>query len=192
MKPFQYFVFIFIIFSQIIKAQDTNQDTHTVTIGFPQVVTLSLLSDTGTAIVLKGDAPSEAGNSVIFNDTNSDIWINYSCSIIGTSVEPTKSIAAQITQGMVPLGLRLSVIASKDASQGGGTLGVPESTPVVLNHLKANTVIDGIGVSYTGSGTTKGHNLTYTLSLDPTLGSYALLDFNQSGSLTVTYTLSDN
>jgi hypothetical protein len=172
-------------------AQDTNEDSHTVTIGIPEVALLDLESATGTAISLNGTAPTEAGDAVIFNATNSDVWINYS-SIVGSSSEPSRNVTVQITDGDVPDGLVLSVQASQDAGQGDGTMGVAENNAITLNKNTADKIIDGVGSAYTGNGANKGHKLTYTLKSDTANGSYAKIDFDQAQTLSITYTLSDN
>ncbi len=172
-------------------AQDTNEDTHTVTIGIPEVALLDLESANGTAISLNGTAPSEAGDKVIFNASNSDIWINYS-SIVGSSTEPSRNVTVQITDGNVPNGLVLSVVASQDAGQGDGTMGVAVSEAIALRTDRADEIISGVGSAYTGNGANKGHNLTYTLTQSNEEGSYAQIDFDQSQTLSITYTLSDD
>ena len=172
-------------------AQDTNEDTHTVTIGIPEVALLDLESANGTAISLNGTAPSEAGDKVIFNASNSDIWINYS-SIVGSSTEPSRNVTVQITDGNVPNGLVLSVVASQDAGQGDGTMGVAVSEAIALRIDRADEIISGVGSAYTGNGANKGHNLTYTLTQSNEEGSYAQIDFDQSQTLSITYTLSDD
>jgi hypothetical protein len=172
-------------------AQDTNVDSHTVTIGIPEVALLDLESATGNAITLQGTAPTEAGEAASFNASNSDVWINYS-SIVGSVTEPSRNVTVQITDGDVPNGLVLSVLASQDNGQGDGTMGTANAAAIELSTTTADKIIDGVGSSYTGNGANKGHNLTYSLALDTAAGSYAQVDFDQATVLTVTYTLSDN
>lgn len=174
-----------------IFAQDSNEASHTISINIPEIALLDLESAKGTAISLNGTAPTEAGEKVVFNAINNDIWINYS-SIVGSSTEPTRKIVVQITDGSVPDGLELTVIAGNDAGQGDGTMGKPTRKSIVLSTKKARKIIDGVGSAYTGNGPNKGHNLTYTLSQSSKKGSYASLDFNQSESISITYTLTDN
>ena len=172
-------------------AQDTNEASHNLTIGVPEVALLDLESATGTAISLNGTAPTEAGEKVIFNASNNDIWINYS-SIVGSSSEPTRTVVVQITDGEIPSGLELSVLAAKDAEKGDGTMGKANNSAIVLSSESAQKIIDGVGSAYTGNGANKGHNLTYSLTQKTANGSYAQLDFNQSQTVSITYTLSDN
>jgi len=90
------------------------------------------------------------------------------------------------TAGTVPAGLQLTVQAGSFSGSGVGTFGT--SAGVITLTGTAQNLLTGIGSAYTGNGPSNGHNLTYTLSQ---VGSYAALDFDNSNTLTVTYTLSD-
>ena len=176
-------------FSLTAFAQDSNQDAHNVVIGIPEVALLDLEAANGTSITLGPTAPVEAGNAVEFNSTNNSIWINYS-SIIGSTTEPSRNVAVQITSGTVPSGTQLSVLAAAAAGSGDGTLGAPTSAVVLTS--TAQNIITGIGSAYTGNGVNNGHNLSYALNLSTSAGSYAQLDFDNSDTVVITYTLSDN
>lgn len=180
-----------IIFTVSSTFAQKNKDKHTITIGIPQVALLDLESSISTSISLTGIAPTEAGEAVTFNATNSDIWINYS-SIVGSTTEPARTVSVQITDGEVPVGLELKVLAAKDAGKGDGKMGTAASAAQILSKLSANNLIEGVGSAYTGNGPSKGHQLTYTLSQSAAAGSYANLDFDKAQTLTITYTLSDN
>lgn len=170
-------------------AQDDNDDAHNVVIKLPEVALLDLESSAGTAISLGPDAPTEAGEALDFSEeTNSDIWINYS-SIIGSKTEPSRDITVQITSGKVPEGLELTAIAAKDAGMGDGSMGTPTAKIILDN--SAQEIIKGVGSAYTGNGVSKGHQLTYQLALNEKQGSYAKLDFDNSNTLAITYTLTD-
>lgn len=176
-----------VVFAFNANAQDDADDLHTVAISIPEVAILDL--EGTTSISLAVEAPTEAGEAVDFsNATNNDIWLNYS-SITGTS-EPTRTVAAKISNNSVPSGMLLKVTAGADASAGDGTMGT--SAGQVTLTSSDQTVISGIGSSYTGTGTSKGHQLTYALELDPTAGSYAQIDFDEDVTLTITYTISNN
>ena len=174
-----------------INAQSLEQrtDSHNVTIGIPEVALLDLESTTGeNEIELTATAPTEAGDKVEFNQEDSTLWINYS-SIVGT--DATREVSVQITDGDVPAGLELSVVAKADAEQGEGTTGSVSGDAIVLNGNSAATIIEGVGSAYTGNGANKGHNLTYKIAQSNDSDSYSKLNFEQSQTLTITYTLSD-
>ena len=172
-----------------INAQDTNEDFHTVTIGIPEVALLDLESTTGeNEIELTATAPIEAGDKVEFDQEDSTLWINYS-SIVGT--DATREVSVQITDGDVPAGLELSVVAKADAEQGEGATGSVSGDAIVLNGNSAAIIIEGVGSAYTGNGANKGHNLTYKIAQSNDSDAYSKLNFEQSQTLTITYTLSD-
>jgi hypothetical protein len=172
------------------SAQDTRTDNHDVTITIPEVALLDLEVASGSKnITLAATAPTEAGNAVSFaTATNSTLWMNYS-SIKRTGTDPSRKVTVAIT-GTVPAGTVLKVVGATDAAGGAGTVGTP--TAAVTLSSTSQDFITGIGSAYTGTGASKGHNLTYSLELAAAAGSYALLDAANSGTVTVTYTLSDN
>jgi hypothetical protein len=172
-------------------SQDIEFDSHEVTIQIPNVALLDLESSSGIDITLSGTAPTEAGDAVNFNTTNSSIWINYS-SIADSNYNASRNITVKITDGDVPKGLELTVIASDDSGKGKGKMGNPENYAIALSEMKEEIIIDGIGSSYTGNGPNNGHQLTYTLLQSSDTDSYEDLDFDQSDTVTITYTLSDD
>ncbi len=171
-------------------AQDSNHDAHNVTINIPEVALLDIEPSGSNAITLGPTAPTEAGDPLNFsNATNNTLWMNYS-SIIGSTSEPTRTVSVSITTGTVPGGMNLKVVAASDAGGGAGNLGTP-STELTLSGTAQN-IITGIGSCYTGNGTSKGHQLTYTLEQNAP-ANYGDLDFDDNATvLTVTYTISDN
>ena len=178
-----------VAFTGRIEAQDDHDDVHNLSIDIPEVALLDLESEGDKAIKLGPKAPGEAGNALDFSEEqNSDLWINYS-SIVGSKTEPSRDITAQITSGKVPEGLVLSVQAGKDAGMGDGEMGKAGEMIRLDDH--AQEIIKGVGSAYTGNGPARGHQLTYVLSLDKKEGSYARIDFDQSNTLAITYTLTD-
>ena len=169
--------------------QDTKKADHTIAITIPEVAILDLESSgSSNAITLAATAPTEAGNALDFSTAkNTDLWINYS-SIIGSTSEATRVVTAAVTSGTIPSGVDVKVTAAADAAGGAGTVGTTAGE-ITLSATPTN-VITGVGSCYTGNGPSKGHNLTYVMSLKS--GSYGSLDFDKSGTVTVTYTLSDN
>jgi len=163
---------------------DTNEGTHTVTIGIDKV---ALLDIEGGNIDLSATAPTEAGNKVEFNHTDNTTWINYS-SIVGT--DATRAVAVQIT-GDVPAGLDLSVQAAAYSGNGEGATGSVVATPIVLD-TNSQTIITAIGSAYTGDETGNGHQLTYSLTQSEATDSYAALSSVDAQVITITYTLSDD
>ena len=150
------------------------------------------LEAASTAITLAGTAPTEAGDPMTFGAaaTNSTIWMNYSSIVKGTALLRNVSVAITGT-GTVPAGLKLSVLASDATADGAGTKGTAAATELILT-TTAQSIVTGIGSTYTGTGVDKGRKLTY--KLDYATGEstdYAALRFDIIAPLTITYTLTD-
>lgn len=168
---------------------DSNTESHNVVISMPEVALLDLEATAGTTITLSPSAPTEAGKALSFQTTNNSIWLNYS-SIIGSVTEPSRFVTVQMTSGAIPSGTYLEVTAAAYSGNGDGSVGVP--TPAIALNATPQNIINTIGSAYTGDGVNNGHNLSYKLDLLPDAGSYALLDFDDSTTVEITYTLSDN
>ena len=188
MKKLVFALFV-LVASTNIFAQDTEQDSHSLTIGIPEVALLDIESVTSNSISLNATAPTEAGEKVVFNQSNSDLWLNYS-SIVGKN--SSRDITVQITDGDVPSGIDLTVVAASYEGDGEGTMGKVSKESIVLNSKKATNIVEGIGSAYTGNGAKQGHNLTYQITQSDDAESYSELNFEESTTLTITYTLTDN
>lgn len=172
-------------------AQDTKVAAHLLTINIPQSALLDLEVATGTTdVTLAGTAPTEAGLPMTFGAaaTNATIWMNYSSIVKGVLL---RKVTVAITNGAVPTGLKLTVLASAASTDGAGTKGTA-STALTLSGT-AQDIVTGIGSTYTGDGANKGRNLTYELGYTTDVATdYAALRFvDTAAPLTVTYTLSD-
>ncbi len=190
MKTLTTLALSFILFATALTAQDADNDYHDMQLNVPSVAIVDLESASGTTIYLGPSAPTEAGNPVDFNSqTNTNIWLNYS-SVKSTSQFPTRDIEVAITSGPLPNGVALTVTASPYSGNGDGTMGTPTG-PINLTSAP-QILINGIGSCYTGDGVNNGHNLTYTLNLAGGAGAYAALDSDNSNTIQITYTISDN
>ncbi|MDF2834217.1 hypothetical protein [Chryseobacterium indoltheticum] len=172
-----------------LKAQDTNADNHTITISVPEVALVDIEPAATKNITLGFTAPTEAGNPVIPNTSNTTLWLNYSS--IKSVADPTRNVSVSVN-AIIP-GIDIQVTAAAATGSGGGTLG----TPVAQLTLSATdqTIISGIGSAYTGNGANNGHNLTYALAAGSGPGGvavYADLQAAATTVATVTYTISDN
>ena len=165
------------LFTTNVFAQDTNEAGETVTYTLPA---MAILDVEGTAPTLTFAAPAEAGDAVA-DVTSNGSWINYTSIIASGS---TNKVTAEISAGSVPTSTTLKVVAAADASAGDGTVGTP-AAQITLSGT-AQDLITGIGSCYTGDGSSAGHNLTYTWSVDA--DGYASVA-TANASLTVTYTI---
>ncbi|SDX76573.1 hypothetical protein SAMN05444411_10955 [Lutibacter oricola] len=171
-------------------AQDTHKDVHNVTIGVPEVALLDLESSKDKNIEFNIQAPTEAGSAVKITNMNYDMWINYS-SIVG-SKNASRSVNVQITDGKVADGLQLYIYAWGDAKGGSGQMGSSSKYLMKLSGTEAISIITGIGSAYTGNGPNKGHRVLYYLTKSSDKDYYSKLNSDQSETLTITYTLTDD
>ena len=173
-----------------LNAQDTNTDAHEVSITIPEVAILDIESTSGTSFTLAPEKPTEAGFALDFTGaTNSDLWLNYS-SIVGSTTQANRTIDVKIQDGSnVPDGLLLKVSAASDIGNGDGVMGQPAGVITLSN--TAQDFITGIGSYYTGSPANNGHQLTYVLELNTEDGSYGKIDFDQSTSVKIVYTITE-
>lgn len=167
-------------------AQDGPNDQHTVNISIPEVFLVDVEPAGQNTISLAPTSPTEAGLGLDFTScTNSTLWLNYSSVVENATT--TRKVTAQITGGSVPTGVDLKVSAAAAASGSEGTVGTPAGT-ITLSST-AQDLITGIGSCFTGDGSSKGHNLTYSFSLQP--NNYGQVYSLASAGITVTYTITN-
>lgn len=168
------------------KAQDTSTYAHDVIINFDEVALVDLEGPGGVVeITLNATASAtEAGEAADFGTVSDNtLWLNYT-SIVGN--EASRDITVAITNGALPAGISLDLVAAADAGNGDGTIGTP-SAQLTLSGVAQN-LVTGIGSAYTGTGVSNGHNLTYSLGIVD----FSLLDADNSGAVVeVTYTITD-
>ena len=167
------------------NAQDTEAFKHSVKLSIPEVALLDLEGGF-SGIVLAPTAPTEAGEALDFSSaTDNGTWMNYS-SVVAAGL--SRKVSVQITNGVVPDGLTLTVEAGADAGQGNGVKGTASST-ITLSTTPQN-IVSSVGSCWTGNGASKGRNLTYALALSSD-DSYGLLDF-EDDDIEITYTILDD
>lgn len=183
---------IFVLGVSNLMAQDNNDNekySHQIAITIPTLAILDVENSDGEAqsIDLKLDVENaEAGAEVDFAaSTNSDLFLNYT-----SIVEPHKKnkitvqvnrTAAQVANDGFHLTLKVG------ANNGGeGTLGQTPSNNGMIE-FKDNTaqdLITGIRSCYSGDGSGKGNQLTYSLAAD----NYLKIDAEEL-DFKVTYTI---
>jgi len=84
----------------------------------------------------------------------------------------------------------LYVSASSYTGNRNGKTGTPAGKIALSGD--AQDIITEIGSCYTGDGANNGHLLHYSLELNDGSSAYSSLNFDQSTTLYVTYTLSDD
>ncbi len=172
-------------------AQDGEENNNTVAISIPEVAIMDIESNGSQSISLVVGAPSEAGLMIdLTAAADSSLWLNYS-SVRSKTNESDRSIYAKVISGSVPSGLKLRVKAQPYTGSGDGNLGVPAngtSGRVLINTDRR--IIRSIKTCYTGDGAGNGHRLDYSLEFRN--NQYNKIDFDDSNTVTVLYTITDN
>jgi len=115
---------------------------------------------------------------------NDDLWINYTSSLATGS--NNRSVTVQISSGAIPSGVAVTLQPSAFSGSGSGITGTPVG-PVSLSST-SQTLISGIGRCFTGNGMNNGHRLNYSLEIT----NYNSLRFNESSTIQIAFTLTDN
>ncbi|MCY1720286.1 hypothetical protein OU798_08020 [Prolixibacteraceae bacterium Z1-6] len=175
--------------AKISKAQvDSESASHGVSFEVPQIAILDIEGGENIELNL-GTIVEEAGDGIDLSGvTNDQLWLNYTV-LTGTGQNgraQEQKIYVSIDNAIPGINLMLKVGADEGA--GAGANGTPSNSSAIVVDDEASTeIISGIGSSYTGDGTNKGHNLAYSLEVG---------DFEElvagSHSVTVTYTFTDN
>jgi hypothetical protein len=176
-------LFVLALIGSSAYAQDTNTDNHQITVVIPEVALLDL-ETTGTknfSATFTSPATDEAGNKIVAPVANTTMWLNYTNIMTGTAPKKVTVTATSLVDGVD------IQIAAGAATTGAGTRGTAAGAAFTLTS-GALTLVSDIGSSYTASGPSNGHQITYTFLADDS--KYAQL---RSGStpVTVTYTLTN-
>ncbi|MGQ9779876.1 MAG: hypothetical protein ACUVRM_08380, partial [Bacillota bacterium] len=151
---------------------DTATQSVTMTVNEIAVIDVA-----GGNVTLTITAPTQGGAPPA-NPTNNSTYLQY------TSTVPTattrKITAAFGATDAPPTGTSLKLSATVPAGMG-------TAAPQLTLSSTAGDLVTGIGSVYTGTGTTNGAQLNYTLSID----NFSQLVVGESKTVTVTFTLTD-
>jgi len=158
-------------------AQDSKTAVQVVSITIP---TIALVDIEGpTTVTLSLASTGEAGEDYIFTGDSSQ-WLNYT-SLVSTS--GTNDVSASINNLID--GIDVNITMGNAAGSGAGTRGTTTGKQTITT--SATKLIDGIKSCYTGNGTNNGHQIIYGISINDLTKVKSL-----SGSVTVTYTITEN
>ena len=174
----------------IAMAQDDEVGNNNVSIDIPEVAIMDIESEGSQSISLVVEAPTEAGNMIdLTAAVDSSLWLNYS-SVRSQSVESSRAIYAKVISGSVPSGLKLRVKPQPYTGTGDGDLGFPSNgTNGRVLIATDRKIIRSIKTCYTGDGAGNGHKLIYSLEFRN--NQYKNIDFDDSNTVTVLYTITD-
>lgn len=151
-------------------------DTMTIHMSVDSIAALNV--NPGSDITLTVSAPATAGDTPVgaANDAN---YLQYTSTVTATK---TKIITAKLGAAVLD-GCSLKLQATVGSGSNEGT----SAGQVTLSNESAFNIVTGIGTCATGTSSTDGAKLTYTLTVD-TMGSLVAA---QEKHLTVTFTLTD-
>lgn len=146
-------------------------------------IALLSIEPTNSTIILNLGSPEFSGGKVKMVAVNNTKWINFTSSLSEKS--SPRNISVKIENGKIPAGIHLKLKTEKYEGNGKGVLGV--NSDIKLLNNKSQTIVSGIGGSYTGYGVNNGYKLTYLLEIY----NYELLNMDNSEVLTISLTLTD-
>lgn len=161
MKSFLIVAILMAVSVAAISAQTTGTATASVTIQAVSLLTVSTDADP-TFVV---SAPGAAGQMPLITPAGDPTYLQYTTVV--STLEPLKLITASCDDAMLP-GLKMDIWAVAPTGTGGvGTAvaGGLEVTSTYVADTAANLIMD-ITSCATGSGTTQGPAVYYTLSID--------------------------
>jgi len=152
-------------------------DTMTVHMSVEEIAIVNI--NPGNEVSLTITAPDTAGDvpADIVNDLN---YLQYTSTV---SESATKKITAQLS-GAILVGCSLKLESTVGSGSNEGT----SAGQVTLSSESASDIITGIGTCATGTSSTNGAKLTYTLTVDD----ISSLIAGEDKYRTVTFTLTDN
>lgn len=128
---------------------------------------------------------SESGTSPqIEESANETLWINYSSALRGS--QNSRSIVAQISQGVLPEGISFSLEASQYNGLGGGQLGTSAGKTDIT--VEPKVIITNIGSCFTGNGINNGHSLNFSVNITDLSKISAI----ETTVFTILYTITDD
>ena len=150
----------------------------------PEVALIDIEPSTDNNVNFTVNPGIESGSSPSIQQSNSDLWINYSSSL--SSSQNSRSIVAEISQGFFPEGITLYLQASNYSGTGGGQHGVSAGKIALSNQPKP--IITNIGSCFTGDGINNGHQISFSIEITD----YTKVVSVQNSNILVLYTLTDN
>jgi hypothetical protein len=187
MKRKRSFMFLLALAFLNVKAQEwTDEEEHPVNVFLSEAALLNIQPN-NSDIVFEMVPPASAGDppEVIINSKEGNTkWLNYTNAL--DDFRKGRNIFVEITDGKIPSGLELMIIASdftgKGLGQHGKSVGKVKVTyaPVLL--------ISNIKGCYTGVGSSNGHQITYYAIITDA----ALLNPKEEDTIEISYTITDN
>ena len=180
----KYCNWLFVLFPLFVSGQWENGQVS-VSFSLPEVALVDVEPDDDNSIQFTILPGTESGEKPeVGNASNNSLWLNYSSALPANL--SSRSITAEVSQGVVPPGIQLFLEASHFQGNGRGIRG--QSSGKIELTGSPRPVISGIGNCYTGDGINSGHQLTFSIAIDDAaeMGSAGEHNF------VILYTLTDN
>jgi hypothetical protein len=156
MKLLSYSLLFFLIVissGRKVSAQNTNVVHMPIVFSIPAIALVDFAGSDRRITFIAG----KGAEQIITPSTLDKTWINYSSIVDGNS---TNSISVNLSSDKVPVEIRIKLDISPDAGAGAGKTGKPTGQIILTGYPQE--IITGIGSCFTGRGTLKGHQLTYS------------------------------
>lgn len=183
-RSMQFLVFA-IVFSALVSTVAAQTGTATATVTINDIALLTVSTATPPSFVV--DDPLLAGALPVITPAGTPTYLQYTV-VVATGT--TKKITAESDAAMLD-GLKLDIWSAVPTGTGG--VGIPVAGGLMVDAAYvADTAVDlitGITSSATGSGSTQGPAVYYTLSIDA--ASFSDMITTGATTFTITYSLVD-
>ncbi|MEZ5103562.1 MAG: hypothetical protein R2757_22500 [Draconibacterium sp.] len=165
-------------FSQLDEAQ------LNINFSLPEIALIDIEPNFNNNVYFTISSGVESGNSPVFQQVSTNIWINYSSSL--SSLQHSRSVVAELSQADLLDGITLYLEASNYSGSGGGQHG--QSAGKIALSSQPKSIITNIGNCFTGDGINNGHSLSFSIDISD----YAKVVSVENANLLVLYTITDN
>lgn len=172
-------IFLTLLFVACTVNAQTNTASTNLSLGISEV---SLLKSSSGVISLQLNQRN-AGQSV--ETSKSDSTARLLVSSVITSA--ARTLTAKISDGIVPTGTILQLVAQQPNSNFVGSPGTLQ--PAITLDNTDKSLVTGISTCYSGTGASDGYPLKFTFALNSNTATYANLRATTSTSITVKLTL---
>lgn len=153
---------LLLLFAACAFAAETDTATQGFNVAVGEIAAVDVTGNPGDLLI---DNPQvTAGGAKPGPDSDATTRVQYT-SIIN-DLAKARTITAEVSAGVVPAGLALSVVAGAPAAGGLGDKGAAAAGGKIELGDDAVVLLDSIGSCWTGTGEADGAALTYTLAID--------------------------
>jgi len=152
-KTFLLLLLIFNLTVEILCAQGNNVTSMPVMVRIPSFSLVDFAGSDKRIFFIAGIGAEQ----IITPSTLDKTWLNYSAIVDGNS---TNVISVNISYKNLPAEISVRLNVGESVGTGAGKMGKPVG-PILLTSYPQDIIVD-IGSCYTGRGTHKGHQLTYS------------------------------